>query len=44
LLGYLAGENRDLINTYSHELSYLFIAIAILLLIWLIVKTTRKKK
>ncbi len=43
-LGYLAGENRELINTYSHELSYLFIAIAVILIIWLILKTTRKKK
>jgi membrane protein DedA with SNARE-associated domain len=44
LLGYFAGENRDLINKYSHELSYLFIGIAVILVVWLIIKTIRKKK
>jgi membrane protein DedA with SNARE-associated domain len=42
-LGYLAGENRDLINTYSHELSYLFLGVGVLLLGWLILKTARKR-
>jgi len=44
LLGYLAGENRDLINKYSHELSYLFLGIGVLLLGWLILKSIRRKK
>lgn len=43
-LGYLAGENRDLINTYSHELSYVFLGIGALLLVWLVLKTIKKKK
>jgi len=43
-LGYLAGENRELIETYSHELSYGFLAIGIILIIWLIRKSVRKKK
>jgi len=44
LLGYFAGENRDLINKYSHEISYIFIGIGIVLVAWLILKTVRKKK
>ena len=43
-LGYLAGENRDLINKYSHELSYVFVIIGAILLVWLILKSVRKKK
>jgi membrane protein DedA with SNARE-associated domain len=44
LLGYLAGENRDLINKYSHELSFVFIGIGAVLLVWLVLKSIRKKK
>ena len=43
-MGYLAGENRNLINSYSHELSYLFLGVGVLLLGWLMLKTIRKKK
>lgn len=43
-LGYIAGENRDLINTYSHEFSYAFLAIAVVLVGWLIFKSVRKKQ
>ena len=43
-LGYFAGENRDLINTYSHEFSYLFLLVGVIMLIWLIIKSSRKKK
>lgn len=43
-LGYLAGENRELIETYSHELSYGFLVIGAILLAWLIWKSVRKKK
>lgn len=43
-LGYLAGENRELIETYSHELSYGFLVIGVLLVVWLIMKSVRKKK
>jgi membrane protein DedA with SNARE-associated domain len=42
-LGYIAGENRDLINTYSHEFSYAFLAIGVVLVFWLIFKSARKK-
>ena len=41
-LGYLAHGQQDLINKYSHELSYLFIVIGVLLLGWLIIKSIRK--
>ena len=43
-LGYLAGENRDLINQYSHELSFFFLGIGVVLLVWLVLKSYRKKK
>ena len=43
-LGYVAGENKELINTYSHELSYLFVIIGGVLLVWLIAKSVKKKK
>jgi len=43
-LGYVAGENRDMINKYSHELSFIFVGVGAVLLVWLIVKSVRKKK
>ncbi len=43
LLGYVAGENRDMINKYSHELSYVFVAVGAVLLMWMIVRSVRKK-
>lgn len=42
-LGYAAHGQQDLINEYSHEFSYVFLGIGVLLAIWLIVKTVRKK-
>jgi len=44
LLGYLAHGQQDMINKYSHELSYVFLVIGLLLAGWLIIKTIRKKK
>ena len=44
LMGYLAHGQQDMINKYSHQLSYIFIAAGAILLTWLIVKTIRKKK
>jgi membrane protein DedA with SNARE-associated domain len=43
-LGYVAGENRDLINQYSHELSFVFLGIGAVLLVWLVLKSVKKKK
>ncbi|HEY5508873.1 MAG TPA: DedA family protein [Paludibacter sp.] len=43
LLGYVAGANRDMIDKYSHELSYVFVGVGLVLLVWLIAKNTRKK-
>ena len=43
LLGYLAGNNRDIINQYSHELSFVFLGIGAILVIWLVVKSVKKK-
>jgi len=44
LLGYLAHGQQDMINKYSHELSYVFLVIGLVLAAWLIIKTIRKKK
>jgi membrane protein DedA with SNARE-associated domain len=43
VLGYFAGKNRELIETYSHELSYGFLVVGVILTIWLIRKSVRKK-
>lgn len=43
LLGYVAGANRDMIDKYSHELSYVFVGVGLVLLVWLITKNARKK-
>jgi membrane protein DedA with SNARE-associated domain len=44
LLGYFAGENRDLINKYSHELSYVFLIAGTLFVGWLVYNGIKKKK
>jgi membrane protein DedA with SNARE-associated domain len=44
LMGYLAHGQQDMINKYSHELSYVFIGIGVILLVWLIMKSVNKKK
>ena len=43
LLGYLAHGQQDMINRYSHELSYVFVALGVVLIGWLVIKTKRKK-
>jgi membrane protein DedA with SNARE-associated domain len=43
-LGYLAHGQQDIINKYSHQLSYIFILAGVVLLVWLIAKTRTKKK
>ncbi|MEI7505022.1 MAG: DedA family protein [Paludibacter sp.] len=43
-MGYLAHGQQDMINKYSHQLSYVFVAIGAILLVWLILKSVRKKK
>jgi len=44
LMGYLAHGQQDIINKYSHQLSWLFLGIGLLLLVGLIYKSNRKKK
>ena len=44
LMGYLAHGQQEMINKYSHELSYVFIGIGAILLAWLILKSVNKKK
>lgn len=43
LMGYLAHGQQDMINKYSHELSYIFIGIGAVLIVWLILKGVRKR-
>ena len=43
LLGYVAHDNQELINKYSHELSYVFIGIGLVLVVLLVVKIRKKK-
>ncbi|MEI8085430.1 MAG: DedA family protein [Paludibacter sp.] len=43
-MGYFAHGQQDLINKYSHQLSYVFVAVGGILLVWLILKSVRKKK
>jgi membrane protein DedA with SNARE-associated domain len=42
LMGYYAHDNQDLINKYSHEISYVFVAIGLVLLGALVYKMKKK--
>lgn len=44
VLGYIAAGQSDLIDKYSHELSYILIGLGILFVAYLIFKAVRKKK
>jgi len=44
LLGYYAGKNQDIINKYSHEISYGFLVIGAIMVVWLTIKTVRNRK
>ncbi len=44
LLGYFAHGQQDMINKYSHEISYVFIGVGAILIVWLVLKSIRKKK
>jgi membrane protein DedA with SNARE-associated domain len=43
-VGYFAHGQQDIINKYSHQLSYVFIGIGAILLVWLISKSVSNKK
>lgn len=43
LMGYFAHDNQEMINQYSHEISYVFVAIGIVLLAALVYKMRKKK-
>ena len=43
LLGYLAHGQQNMINKYSHELSYVFVGIGVILIVWLVIKSKRKR-
>ena len=43
LLGYLVHGQQDMLNKYSHELSYVFVAVGAVLLVWLVLKSKKKK-
>ena len=42
-LGYLAHGQQDLINKYSHELSYVFLALVVLFIGYVVVKQAVKR-
>lgn len=42
LMGYYAHDNQAMINQYSHEISYVFVAIGLVLLVALIYKLKKK--
>ena len=44
LLGYLGHGNKELIDQYSHELSYILLGLGVLFVIYLIYKGVSKKK
>ena len=44
VLGYIGHGNKDLIDKYSHELSYVLLGLGILFIIYLIYKGLSKKK
>ena len=44
LIGYIVGDNMDLINQYSHEMGYIILAIIALVAIYYIIKKFIKKK
>jgi len=43
-LGYLAHGQQDMINKYSHQISFVFLGIAVIILVVFISKTVQKKK
>ena len=44
IIGYIVGDNMDLINHYSHEIGYIILAIIALVAIYYIIKKFIKKK
>ena len=44
ILGYVAHGQQDLINQYSHELSYILLALGVLFIVYLVYKGLKKKK
>lgn len=43
VLGYIAHGEQDIINKYSHELSYVLLGLGVILLVYLIIKGLKKK-
>ena len=43
-LGYILHGQQDLINKYSHELSYVFLALVVFFIIYVVIKQVVKKK
>ena len=44
VLGYVAHGKQDLINQYSHELSYILLGLGVLFILYLVYKGLKKKK
>ena len=41
-LGYLAHGQQDMINKYSHELSFVFVGIGVILIVWMVLKSKKR--
>ena len=44
LIGYIAHGEQDIINEYSHELSYVLLGVGVIFVCYLIYKGYKKKK
>ena len=44
IIGYIVGDNMDLINKYSHEIGYIILALIALIAIYYIIKKLINKK
>ena len=44
LLGYIAHGQQDLINKYTHELSYIFLGLVVLFIAYVIIKQLVKRR
>ena len=44
LVGYIAHGQQELINRYTHELSYVFLGLVVLFIIYVVIKQVVKRK
>ena len=44
LLGYILQDQQDLINKYTHELSFVFLGLIVLFILYVVIKKVLKRK